>query len=75
VDLTVNNPGGCISGMAPNAGAFAFNLNRGQARFAALSVTVPPSACSGTYGVKITVTNAAGTVLATHTTTFTVNIP
>jgi hypothetical protein len=75
VALTVNNPGGCVSSIAPHAGAFAFNLKPHETRIAALSLTVPPSACSGTYSVTITVTNAAGTVLATHTATFTVKIP
>src|SRR5579859_2931335 len=72
VSLTVNNPGGCVSGIAPNAGAFAFSLAPLATRLAALSVNVPPSACSGTYSVTMTVTNSAGTVLATHTATFTV---
>jgi hypothetical protein len=75
VALTVNNPGGCVSGIAKQAGAFAFNLGPHETRLAELSLSVPPSACSGAYSVTITVTNAAGTVIATHTTTFTVKIP
>jgi hypothetical protein len=75
VALTVSNPGGCVSAIAPHAGAFAFNLKPHETRLAALSLTVPPSACSGTYSVTIAVTNAGGTVLATHTATFTVKIP
>ena len=75
VVLTVDNPGGCVSGIATQVGALAFNLRPHETRLAALSLSVPPSACSGTYSVKITVTNASGTVLATHTATFTVKIP
>ncbi len=75
VGLTVKNPGTCTNAIAPHTGAFAFNLKSSETRIAALSLNVPPSACSGTYDVTITVTNSAGTVLATHTATFTVEIP
>ncbi len=74
VALTVKDPGTCTSAIAPHTGAFAFNLRSSETRLAALSLDVPPSACSGTYSVTITVTNSAGVVLATHTATFTVEI-
>lgn len=75
VTLTVTNPGSCVSGIATHTGAFAFSLKPSETRLATLSLNVPPSACSGTYSVTITVKNSAGTVLATHTATFTVTIP
>ncbi len=75
VALTVKNPGTCASAIAPHTGAFAFSLRSSETRMAALSLDVPPSACSGTYSVTITVTNSADAVLATHTATFTVEIP
>ena len=77
VTLTVKNPGECVSGAATatNVGALLLNLSPKETRLAMLSVNVPTSACSGTYGVTITVTNSAGTMLAKHTTTFTVTIP
>jgi len=76
VTLAVTNPGTCISGkLAPTAGAMAFGMKTGETRFADLSLDIPTSACSGTYGVTIVVKNSAGTVLATHTTKFTVEFP
>jgi uncharacterized membrane protein len=64
-----------VSGAATNVGALLLNLGPKETRLAMLSVKVPTSACSGTYGVTITVTNSAGSVLAKHTATFTVTIP
>jgi hypothetical protein len=76
VTLTVTNPGTCITGHLPtHAGAFAFSLRRNETRLADLSLDVPPSACSGTYGVSVTVKNSSGMVLATHSSKFTVTIP
>jgi uncharacterized membrane protein len=75
VTLTVNNPGECVSGAATNVGALALGLSPNETRLATLSVSVPTSACSGPYTVTITVKNSTGTVLATHTATFTVTIP
>jgi hypothetical protein len=56
-------------------GTFAFGLKRSETRLADLSLDIPASACSGTYGVTVVVKNSAGTVLATHTAKFTVTIP
>jgi hypothetical protein len=76
VTLKVTNPGTCVTANLPSqAGAFAFGLNAGETRLADLSLDIPASACSGTYGVTVEVKNASGTVLATHTTKFTVVIP
>lgn len=76
VSLNVSNPGTCVTGHLPSqAGAFAFGLRKNETRFADLSLDVPASACSGTYGVTVLVKNSAGTVLATHTAKFTVMIP
>lgn len=76
VTLTVMNPGSCVTGHLPShAGAMAFDLRRSETRLADLSLDIPPSACSGTYGLTITVKNSSGTVLATHTSKFTVTIP
>jgi len=76
VTLTVTNPGSCVTGHLPShAGAMAFDLRRSETRLADLSLDIPPSACSGTYGVTVTVKNSSGTVLATHTSKFTVTIP
>jgi len=76
VTLNVTNPGTCVTGQLPShAGAFAFGLKPRETRLADLSLDVPASACSGTYGVTVLVKNSAGTVLATHTAKFTVTIP
>jgi hypothetical protein len=76
VTLNLTNPGTCVSGqLSSHAGAFAFGLRRNETRLADLSLDVPSSACSGTYGVTVTVKNSSGTVLATHTTKFNVTIP
>jgi hypothetical protein len=74
--LDVTNPGTCVTGNLPStAGAFAFGLKHNETRFADLSLDIPASACSGTYGVKVLVKNSAGTVLASHTAKFSVVIP
>jgi hypothetical protein len=76
VTLKIANPGTCVTGNLPSqAGAFAFGLNPGETRLADLSLDIPTSACSGTYGVMVEVKNSSGIVLATHTTKFTVTIP
>jgi hypothetical protein len=76
VTLTVSNPGTCVTGHLPtHAGAMAFDLRHGETRLGDLSLDIPPSACSGTYGVTVTVKNSSGTVLATHTSKFTVTVP
>jgi hypothetical protein len=76
VTLNVTNPGTCVTGDLPSqAGAFAFPLKANETRLADLSLDIPPSACSGTYGVTVLVKNSSGTVLATHSTKFTVTIP
>jgi hypothetical protein len=76
VTLKITNPGMCVTGNLPSqAGAFAFGLSAGETRLADLSLDIPAAACSGTYGVTVEVKNASGTVLATHTTKFTVAIP
>jgi hypothetical protein len=76
VTLTVTNPGTCVTGHLPShAGAIAFDLRRKETRLADLSMDVPPSACSGTYGVTVTVKSSSGTILATHSSTFKVTIP
>ena len=76
VTLKITNPGTCVTGQLPSqAGAFAFALNPHETRLAELSLDIPPSACSGTYGVTILVKNSSGMVLASHTTKFTVTIP
>lgn len=76
VTLNVTNPGTCVTGQLPSqAGAFAFSLKPTETRFADLSLDIPASACSGTYSVTVVVKNSAGTLLASHTAKFTVNIP
>jgi hypothetical protein len=76
VSLNITNPGTCVTGHLPSqAGALAFGLKTSETRFADLSLDIPASACSGTYGVTVLVKNSAGTVLATHTAKFTVSIP
>jgi hypothetical protein len=76
VTLNITNPGTCVTGHLPSqAGALAFGLKTSETRFADLSLDIPASACSGTYGVTVLVKNSAGTVLATHTAKFTVSIP
>jgi len=76
VTLNVTNPGTCVTGQLPShAGAFAFSLRRNETRLADLSLDVPTSTCSGTYGVTVIVKNSSGTVLATHSSTFKVMIP
>jgi len=76
VTLNVTNPGTCVTGDLPSqAGAFAFGLKANETRLADLSLDIPSSSCSGTYGVTVVVKNSSGTVLATHTSKFTVAIP
>lgn len=76
VSIEVTNPGACVSGKLPtNAGAFAIGLRANETRLADLSLDIPASACSGTYGVTVTVKNSSGTVIASRTTKFTVEIP
>jgi|GEM_PF-7052988 hypothetical protein len=76
VSIDVTNPGGCVSGKIPsNAGAFAIGLRANETRLADLSLDIPPSACSGTYTVTVTVKNSSGAVIASHTTKFTVDLP
>jgi hypothetical protein len=76
VTLNITNPGTCVTGNLPTqAGAFAFGLNGNETRLADLSLDIPASACSGTYGVTVLVKNSSGTVLATHSAKFTVRIP
>ena len=75
VTLKIANPGMCVTGFQSQAGAFAFGLNPGETRLADLSLDIPTSACSGTYGVTVEVKNSSGIVLATHSTKFTVTIP
>ncbi len=76
VTLNITNPGTCVTGHLPSpTGTFAFGLKRSETRLADLSLDIPASACSGTYGVTVVVKNSAGTVLATHTAKFTVTIP
>jgi len=76
VTLNVTNPGTCVTGNLPEqAGAFAFSLMPRETRLADLSLDIPLSACSGKYGVTIVVKNSSGTVLASHTTQFTVTLP
>jgi len=76
VALNVTNPGTCVTGQLPShAGAFAFGLKPRETRLADLSLDIPASACSGTYGVTVLVKNSTGTILASHTATFTVTIP
>lgn len=74
VSITVNNPGECVRNAVPtHTGAIAMPLEGRQTRLATLSTTIPADACAGTYTVKVLVKNASGTVVANHTTTFTVN--
>ena len=76
VTLNITNPGTCVTGHLPSpTGTFAFGLKRSETRLADLSLDIPASACSGTYGLTVLVKNSAGTVLATHTAKFTVTIP
>jgi len=77
VTLKITNPGTCVSGsvIPSNVGAFALGLRAKETRLAGLSLDIPASACSGTYTVTVTVENSAGTILATHTTSFQVEIP
>lgn len=76
VTLTVSNPGTCVTGHLPSqAGAFALALRPNETRLADLSLDIPTSTCSGTYGVTMTVKNSTGTILASHTAKFTVAIP
>jgi len=76
VSIKVTNPGACVSGNLPsNAGAFAIGLRPNETRLADLSLDVSASACSGTYTVAVTVKNSSGALIASHTTTFTVDIP
>lgn len=76
VTLNVTNPGTCVTGHLPSqAGAFAFGVRPRETRLADLSLDIPTSACSGTYGVTVLVKNSSGTVLASHSAKFTVTIP
>src|SRR5437899_9134106 len=65
VALNITNPGTCVTGHLPSpTGTFAFGLKRSETRLADLSLDIPASACSGTYGVTVLVKNSAGTTLA-----------
>lgn len=76
VALNITNPGTCVTGHLPSpTGTFAFGLKRSETRLADLSLDIPASACSGTYGVTVLVKNSAGTTLASATAKFTVTIP
>jgi hypothetical protein len=76
VVLKVSTPGTCVTGHLPSpAGVLAFGLRAHETRLADLSLDVPASACSGTYGVTVLVKDATGTVLASHATKFTVTVP
>jgi hypothetical protein len=71
--VTIKNPGSCVTNNLPSsAGAIALGLRPWETRLATLSLTIPPRACAGTYTVVVTVKNSAGTVIASHTTTFTI---
>ncbi len=72
--ISVTNPGNCVVGKIPTfVGSLQMNLKAGVLRNNAMSLTTPASACAGTYTVKVTVVNTStDTVLATHTTTFTI---
>jgi len=76
VTVHVTNPGTCVSGavIPSNVGAFAFALRANEIRFATLSLDVPPTACSGTYTVTVTVHNTITGATFTKTTSFTVSI-
>jgi len=71
--ITVKNLGSCVTNNLPSsAGAIAMGLRPLETRLATLSLTIPARACAGTYSVVVTVKNSAGTVIASHTTTFTI---
>ncbi len=73
VTLNITKPGTCVTSHLPaNAGTLLMTLPGQNIRLSTLSLTVPPSSCTGTYTVTTTVKNSSGTVIATHTTTFTV---
>ena len=76
VSVNITNPGTCITGHLPmQAGAFALGLRPNESRLADLSMDIPASACSGTYGVTVIVKNSARTVLASASGKFTVTVP
>jgi hypothetical protein len=76
VSVNITNPGTCVTGHLPTqAGAFAFGLRPNETRLADLSMDIPASACSGTYGVTVIVKNSAGIVLASASAKFTVTVP
>ncbi len=76
VTVKVTNPGTCASGsvIPSNVGAFAFALRATETRLATLSLDVPPTACSGTYTVTVTVHNTITGATLTKNTSFTVQI-
>lgn len=74
VTIHVKQPGTCVTSHLPsNAGTLLMTLPGKNTRLSTLSLTVPPAACAGTYGVVVTVKNSSGVVIATHTTSFTLN--
>jgi hypothetical protein len=76
ISIRLTNPGTCVTGHLPtNVGALALGLRANETRLADLSLNIPPSTCSGKYTVTVTVKNSSGVVIATHTTSFTVQIP
>ncbi len=75
VTVSVTNPGSCVTGKLPTfVGSLLMNLKPGVLRNDSISLTTPAAACAGTYTVKVNVMNtASNTLLATHTTTFTIS--
>ncbi len=74
VSINVTNPGECVKSNVPtHTGSLAMPLSARETRLATLSMKIPADACAGTYTVKVVVKNSSGTVIASHTTTFTVN--
>lgn len=74
VSITVTNPGQCVRKAVPtHAGSIAMPLDGWETRVATLSMKIPADACAGTYSVKVVVRNSSGAIIASHTTTFTVN--
>lgn len=74
VSIIVTNPGACVRNNVPtHTGSIAMPLSGQETRLATLSMKIPADACAGTYTVKVVVKNSSGTVIASHTTTYTVN--
>jgi hypothetical protein len=73
--VTITKPGTCVSGSAM-AGRIGLNLQPSILRVGNLSYTLPTNACAGTYTVTVLVkSTATGAVLASRTTSFTVQLP